>query len=464
MNDQKHAKGLIGQQLYYPESDKKSQFFTKGYSILTLNKIGTNVSLTLKGNGTNDITKNMLDFFPDAVAFTNVYQFDGKYEIDRDRGILDIQSDNQIQKRYYTIADILYPGSDEFKNLTNVTPNFSHYRVFTYRDYRINREKGKYYSLNFDEYTKNYFDKTLAINAFVDIHALGYKGSYNDALPLLKLVDIITGDTIYTYDKECLCVGFFAKVQQLYQGKIIIWSPSGIDSAIQDFVTKKTFTKEEVGTEFKCSSVALYKETIVAVLENEKGKITQQIGTSLYLEDRLKNFRNLPEFQFDQKYFNVESEFNGIKSKIASSNLPTRPKVLRGSTFNEDLSFKDYMIAYDKYINDINSLNNAYNKKTQAQKDLDWANFEKGVAKEEAMHLQDCITKYGQHFGPLIAKRNVALGMTKEMCKTAWGNPGKTKIENYDQNLVETWIYTSSFTFISEYLVFVNGVVKEIGK
>lgn|ERR1017187_1705056 len=76
---------------------------------------------------------------------------------------------------------------------------------------------------------------------------------------------------------------------------------------------------------------------------------------------------------------------------------------------------------------------------------------------EKENHLTDCVNKYGQHFGSLVAEDKVTIGMTKEMCKEAWGSPYDTyKIIN-DSGIEETWFYSWKHT-----LYFENGILKII--
>lgn len=57
-------------------------------------------------------------------------------------------------------------------------------------------------------------------------------------------------------------------------------------------------------------------------------------------------------------------------------------------------------------------------------------------------HLNECITKFGQHNGALISQGLVEIGMTTEMCKAAWGFPYdilKTTTASIEK---EHWFYS----------------------
>ena len=63
--------------------------------------------------------------------------------------------------------------------------------------------------------------------------------------------------------------------------------------------------------------------------------------------------------------------------------------------------------------------------------------------------MQYCINKYGNEKGKLIANGKVTIGMTKEMCKDAWGTPidlhkTTTKIGT-DEHWYYSWKYSLHF-------------------
>ncbi len=72
-------------------------------------------------------------------------------------------------------------------------------------------------------------------------------------------------------------------------------------------------------------------------------------------------------------------------------------------------------------------------------------------------HLQYCISKFGQSKGKLIAQRKVTIGMSKEMCKTAWGKPFWTSKTTTEYGVYEDWYYGFGFS-----LHFENGILKRI--
>ena len=68
-------------------------------------------------------------------------------------------------------------------------------------------------------------------------------------------------------------------------------------------------------------------------------------------------------------------------------------------------------------------------------------------------------TKYGERIADLIITRKVEIGMTKEMCLAAWGEPiDKSKTIRQDTE-VETWTYS-----FKSRLIFKNGLLLEINQ
>lgn len=62
-------------------------------------------------------------------------------------------------------------------------------------------------------------------------------------------------------------------------------------------------------------------------------------------------------------------------------------------------------------------------------------------AKEEAALARQMVTKFGAEYGELIAKKQISVGMTKEMCKAAWGHPMNTYRTTTRFGQSEVWCY-----------------------
>lgn len=80
-------------------------------------------------------------------------------------------------------------------------------------------------------------------------------------------------------------------------------------------------------------------------------------------------------------------------------------------------------------------------------------NERRAIEKRKAM----CVEKFGQEKGLLIAQGKVQIGMTKEMCEIAWGEPIMVSKSTSEYGISETW----HFGFIKT-LYFTDGKLKRI--
>jgi hypothetical protein len=76
---------------------------------------------------------------------------------------------------------------------------------------------------------------------------------------------------------------------------------------------------------------------------------------------------------------------------------------------------------------------------------------------EKSKFRNECITKWGQKMGSYIADGKVVLGMNKEMCIAAWGNPIEINRTILHGLTSEQWVFGWR-----TYLYFDNGVLSAI--
>lgn len=69
----------------------------------------------------------------------------------------------------------------------------------------------------------------------------------------------------------------------------------------------------------------------------------------------------------------------------------------------------------------------------------------------------ECIAKYGQHFGELVAQGKLEIGMTTEMCESAWGIPWNIYKTTTVLGTREHWFYTWKYN-----LYFFGGILTKI--
>jgi len=76
---------------------------------------------------------------------------------------------------------------------------------------------------------------------------------------------------------------------------------------------------------------------------------------------------------------------------------------------------------------------------------------------EEKARIEGYVKKYGVVFGKLVAKNQVKIGMTKQMCEDAWGTTFDIKKYTESAKETEIWKYVGKGK-----LIFVNGTLTNI--
>ena len=97
------------------------------------------------------------------------------------------------------------------------------------------------------------------------------------------------------------------------------------------------------------------------------------------------------------------------------------------------------------------------NKKLAAQKLKEQQAWEREIKADELKRRNHLIKIYGQKVGAYIAEGNIVLGMTKEMCRAAWGDPMDINTTTVSGLTREQWVYGGG-----NYLYFDNGTLKVI--
>lgn len=92
---------------------------------------------------------------------------------------------------------------------------------------------------------------------------------------------------------------------------------------------------------------------------------------------------------------------------------------------------------------------------------VDAADHQKRVAARyyawKTLRLYNLSQKYGEEYGSLISDHKVAIGMTPEMCKEAWGHPIRILTGQNELGDYKAWVYN-----FNRYIYFVNNKVVEI--
>lgn len=80
-------------------------------------------------------------------------------------------------------------------------------------------------------------------------------------------------------------------------------------------------------------------------------------------------------------------------------------------------------------------------QKTSREQQLQEQQRKQKQEKEKAEFRNKMIAKYGADKGTLVGNRQIAIGMTKEMCKDAWGTPINTYRTTTSYGQSEVWCY-----------------------
>lgn len=81
-----------------------------------------------------------------------------------------------------------------------------------------------------------------------------------------------------------------------------------------------------------------------------------------------------------------------------------------------------------------------------------------GCASQGVRYTHEEIKNYPPDIQERIVKGEIALGMTKEQVRYAWGNPSSTRILTPEKGRQrEEWVYSSSLGILKTRLIFVDG-------
>ena len=124
-------------------------------------------------------------------------------------------------------------------------------------------------------------------------------------------------------------------------------------------------------------------------------------------------------------------------------------------------TFKQELIEQKKQeqIKEKQEREREYQRKKQLNEQRKQENLREAAAQQERVkkHKQDIINKYGSETGNLINNGRIAIGMTKDMCREAWGTPMnsyRTRTSNKQQ---EIWHYNYKTR-----VYFLNGKIVRI--
>ena len=135
----------------------------------------------------------------------------------------------------------------------------------------------------------------------------------------------------------------------------------------------------------------------------------------------------------------------------------------------EYLQHEDYQQGSDNFVLEKDFIKQEEEKKLKSEELLAKQKQEEleGKANEKALEAKrkdlqekykvECIAKFGQYNGELIASGKVKIGMTIEMCKASWGKPFWANKTTDEYGIFENYYYG-----FARSLHFTSGVLKRI--
>jgi hypothetical protein len=258
---------------------------------------------------------------------------------------------------------------------------------------------------------------------------------------------------------------------------------SGKYFTIIDILAKKYGEKQY--SKLKSLSDLDWRASLNVILKNDETKDT------LYWQiDQARNIVNCPFMLVP--YFTKQKQLYLNKKLVATKNFNNVIDINTGQIVNikqgdiytcNDISFVDsekskyftpmYFLKNEKgyevsfvfgsledgeFITEKEFLRRAVeSKKLEDQRKKELLAEQKRQAQEMLAFKNECVKLFGTKMGALVSQGNVVLGMTKDMCLYAWGNPIDTNTMRSAGGVTEQWVYNWS-----TYLYFQNGILKTI--
>lgn len=112
-------------------------------------------------------------------------------------------------------------------------------------------------------------------------------------------------------------------------------------------------------------------------------------------------------------------------------------------SYNNKLVSNDYiaLIVEEKNWNTLEQRAKKTQEQQEKERKLQQQREQQEKAKKDAAFKQQMIAKHGSQFGELVANKQVAIGMTKDMCRDAWGRPINTYRTTTRLTTEEVWCY-----------------------
>ncbi|MCZ2394609.1 MAG: hypothetical protein LC105_12180 [Chitinophagales bacterium] len=307
-------------------------------------------------------------------------------------------------------SDII--GYSDFSNAPTDAGNIEKYQYHPLQN-------GKY---NFVSNYKQIAGKYFIIDDFID-QTDRNKFKYNEQGLYFKLVNKELRDTAYYQ---------IAKVKQHLSDRMII-----------PFVILGNFEKEKT---LLLGKKLQLQETIENVKEINTGQFIAIEKDSWWecvdfsLVDLEKNIYSKPVFIFkNEKNQEIAVEANGYNALLnVKRNQFLTPKEIEEQKRQKEIA----RLKEEERLR--------IKEEEKRKREAEWA-------ENNRKFRQDCINEFGAKYGNYIADGKVIIGMTKKMCRTAWGNPYSINTTTTKYGQREQWVYS-----LKHYLYFENDKLTAI--
>lgn len=116
-------------------------------------------------------------------------------------------------------------------------------------------------------------------------------------------------------------------------------------------------------------------------------------------------------------------------------------KVLVVDVFTDNPQYGRVNIIEDKHWKALIQRGKKAKEQQEKERKLQQQRLNQEKANKDSAFKQQMIAKHGSQFGNLVANKQVAIGMTKEMCRDAWGRPMNSYRTTTSFGQSEVWCY-----------------------
>lgn len=304
---------------------------------------------------------------------------------------------------------ILYDSLYNFKKQDlHKEPNYDYLigqRLFFYKDYDLYGSTRNYLEV-FSSKKEDYIPGSKFVGKYFDVISVTY-GKYS---PKFTLIETSSKDTIFFtsmngFDNDNWVVqGYYEKAKQDYVGKTFILNNNGFrGDALLSKETGRIIPDIPKGTEFLCTGISVKADGGYYERGPERSNVILLFNNKDY----------------GDCYLFLDKSFGGQRDRR------TLDLFLTKEDYQKELALKEQQ---------------AKERKLALQK------------RQAAM-----IKKYGKYYGTLISQGKVKIGMTREMCRQAWGEPDDINTTTGSFGKYEQWVYG-----YNSYLYFENGKLTTI--